>query len=74
MSRAAYIWIVLGFPSGDLLAAFTVKYECADWLARYAQHRVVDVFRMRDSHTHPGGAPVRLDPGTLEPFDQEGKS
>jgi hypothetical protein len=70
MSRAEYIWVVRESLDGNLLAAFTVRYECADWLSRYIdlEDDDITVCRMRNSHRHPKDGPVYLDPATLEPI------
>jgi hypothetical protein len=69
MSRSQYIWIIRNFADGGLLAAFTVKYECAFWISRTSRDvEDLSVCRMRDGFSHPGNPPVHLDPYTLEPY------
>jgi hypothetical protein len=67
MSRAEYIWVVSDSLDGPPMAAFTVRYECADWLGRYADADDVAVCRIKNSARHPKAKPVWLDPLTLDP-------
>lgn len=75
MSRASYIWVVLDSRTSEPLGAFTVKYECADWMGRN-DLPIVKVARFRDGYRFPVDPPTWLDPETLEPIKNqtEGRS
>lgn len=47
MARASYIYIA---TDGKVLAAFTVKYECADWFQEQSAsyQRACQVYRVPD--------------------------
>ena len=76
MSRAEYVWLVLESLDGNPLAAFTVRYECADWLSRYIDPEDDDVAvcRIKNSARHPKAGPVWLDPLTLDPIHGPGET
>lgn len=72
MTRSTYVYVVIGDPTKSgwpreiPLAVFTVKHELAWWLDNVCYDReTVNVIRLRDG-VHPG-APVHLDPLTLDP-------
>lgn len=67
MSRAAYVWVITDPLDNMPMAAFTVKYECADWIDRHSDGEPVNVCRIRDSRYYPKASPVWLDPSILEP-------
>jgi len=69
VSRSEYIWLVLDSLDGSPLAAFTVRYECADWLFRYAEAEDVVVCRIKNSARYPKIKPVYLNPLTLDPIE-----
>jgi hypothetical protein len=69
MSRSRYIWVITESLDGGPLAAFTVRYECAHWLAKYAEADDVVVYRLQDGHDYPTARPVRLNPISLDPYE-----
>lgn len=68
MSRSQYVWVICE-PIGDALtggtplAAFTVKYECADWIDKWSERVNVARFKGREQR------PLWLNPETLDPRD-----
>lgn len=58
MARSDYIYAVMPPGAGDVLAAFTVKYEMVTWLGRQADTSGVYVLRMRDGQ--PGCTRVEV--------------
>jgi hypothetical protein len=70
VSRSTYVYIARD-NDGELLGAWTVKYELARWLRDthrdnpMSRRDLTEVTRLRDND--PGARPVALNPRTLEP-------
>lgn len=64
MSRARYVWVVTS-TDGTLLTAFTVKWECSEWLGR--RHLGLVKVQRVDTAYYLSPKVTDLNPETLEP-------
>lgn len=62
MARSSYIYVVHNITTGLILAAFTVKYECADWLHKRPGQgdNTVEILRFPDGKGYCQGVVIPL--------------